>query len=141
MTNEVEQASKTATDVADRLFTYGEQLAEKLNELGQQYGPQVVDLAMNVYRIQAAQELVLAFFCLLYMIAYLTCICRFLPRVVHWVEDKDTEGGAFLTVAVTVVGGFGAVASLFVIPALVNVWNWIGLWHPEVLMAKQVLGL
>ena len=137
------ETEKATTDIADRLFTYGEQLAEKMAELGQQYGPQVVDLALNVYRIQAMQSLAWGALGLVTtIITVITMVVTF-KRLSLWVQaDKSTYSDhpiayTFWATGGALIGTPSLIASL----NLFSVWNWVGIWHPEVLMAKQVLGL
>lgn len=134
---------KATTDIADRLFAYGEQLAEKIAELGQQYGPQVVDLTLNVYRIQAIQNLAWGALGLALTITTIITMAATLKRLVPWVESDEhpfsprAMAYAFWGMGGALIGIPSFIASL----KLFSVWNWVGIWHPEVLMAKQVLGL
>lgn len=134
---------KATTDIADRLFAYGEQLAEKMAELGQQYGPQVVDLALNVYRIQAIQSLAWGALGLALTITTIVMMAATLKRLTPWVEsDEHPYSDRPIVYLLWAIGGASiGIPSFIVSLRLFSVWSWVGIWHPEVLMAKQVLGL
>ena len=128
-------------ETTDKLLQAGEKLIDRIAEIGQQYGPQAAELALNVYRIEAINNLLVGGLFLLLTIAFVAGTAWASIKVVRLMRDEDEE----LMILFASIALVGSVPSaLFFLGAasrLVDAYNWIGLWHPEVLMARQVLGL
>ena len=128
-------------ETTDKLLQASEKLIDRLTEIGQQYGPQAAELALNVYRIEAINNLLVGGFLLLLTIAFVAGTAWASIKVARLVRDED-EGPMILFVPIVLVGGVPSVLFFFdAVSRLLDIYNWIGLWHPEVLMARQVLGL
>lgn len=129
-------------DSMSKIFEYGEKITEKFIHLGETYGPNVVDLGLNVYRIQAAQSLLIGFLCLMVIVGTLTYTYFILPKVVKWNYGGEETLPFFLfgvfSLMISYVTSFFCLFGLY---KIFSIWNWIGLWYPEVLIAKQILNL
>ena len=142
------------TDTTDKLLAAGQAMVDKLSELGTQYGPQVAELALNTYRLDALNTLVSATLWFLIGACLLGLVLR---GVFHFIglerkhmawnrakdrsvpEPYEVDGHEFIFL------GFLGIIPLIIVgyslSILTDMWLWIGLWHPELLMARQVLGL
>lgn len=110
--------------------------ASLATETSRTYGPVVWDTALWLVRIDCLTLLVPGFVALLVPIIYLYF---FSGRVNAWVRKADCyDDGPGIARGFLLVGFVAAP----VIPAsvlLLNIWNWVGLFWPELLLAKQVL--
>lgn len=122
-----------------------DKMAGKLGAVIQQYGPQAADFALNLGRIEAAQGLgkgivlsVIAFGCW-------KAVSRIVPKVRIEVaknildqNDFVMMGGGGASIALTLAGAVCAISALL---KLTDMYLWIGLFHPEFLLAAKALGL
>lgn len=126
-------------ETTDKLIAAGEKLVERLSEIGSQYGPKAVDLANNVYFVSALNDLLFALTWVV-LCGLSSFLAIFGSRMAKNAEANRNDSDGW--VALMIFGIVGAViAAILAVMSLSNAWMWVGLFHPEVLMAKQVLGL
>jgi hypothetical protein len=107
---------------------------EKLDKLATELAPQGYDMALQVVQINAVQSLVVGFIGLV--------IAIFCARVVWWALTSEDIGYSSAPAFAALLGVIGCLGGMlaFTINVL-SVWNWIGLFHPELYLAKQLMGM
>lgn len=120
-------------------------LTNRLGELAVQYGPEVVDAALNVARVSAAKPLVAGFGILvLATILGVTGIRLFQTGRKDNLLANEKAGYSNVGEARMAFGGACAVAGVVSLiisgTLLLNIWNWVGIFAPELWIAHRVLG-
>lgn len=154
LTETATRSAVTLEDKAVELIDGAQQglgaLSEKLQELAIQYGPDVVDAALNVARITAAKPLVIGLG-LLVLAATVLLISRhlFLTGTSDVAADKkdgahrgpyDVYNGEYRRDTGLIGFVLGALLLIPVTATWFNIWNWVGLFAPELWIAHRVLG-
>lgn len=143
-----EQVEEKAVELMDKAADAIEAFAGKLEALGVEYGPDVVDAALGVARVSAASEIVTGFV----LTACGAVGLRFgWPLASNGIKlarrymkpDYPVNGPDGFALAA--VGSVGCVISCIVLMIglleLIDVWPWVGIFEPKLWIAKQVLGL
>lgn len=91
-----------------------------------EYGPKALQLALEVRRWDAIGTIVLG----LLLLAFGLFVASHVKRL--WKNDGPAEIGAplgVLTLCLWVAAGF----------YLLNIWNWVGVFRPEIALARDLL--
>lgn len=109
-------------------------MAGKLaTETTSKYGPVAWDTMLWLVRIDAIQYLGAGFICLGILIAILYWSIRLIKEGIKEQEERKGVPGILLLV----VGGTGFFVGTVV--NLLDIWNWVGLFYPELYLAKQLI--
>lgn len=123
-----------AVELMDKAANAVEAFAAKLDTLAQEYGPEVIDAALAVARIEAADRILGQLAAIAVTLALVWA-----ARGCWRAHVKDDENPAFIIglVASVAAGAFCSMA--FLITA--SIWPWVGIIEPKLWIAKRVLGL
>jgi len=121
----------------DRIENHVVTLTEKLAEIAEKYGPDVINLGLDVVRLTGAAPLFLGLVC-----AIATPILIW--SSFHWCrkfeaapyEDQDV----CLFGAVPSIG-FSLVTFIISLITLLDFWNWVAVFYPVAYLARKVMGL
>ena len=108
------------------------QVAAKLTELGEQYGPDVIDAALMVVRLNGVEQALYGVFFLVpaLSLGYLCCkLCRRIAK-----KDEDELGGIAFFAGFLSLGG-SLIAGYFVL----GLWTWVAIFDPKLAVAKRIL--
>jgi hypothetical protein len=150
-----------AVYIMDKAMVGAEKLTEKLAELAVQYGPDVVNAAIEVARIEAlsglVRPLVALGICLPLFIISVKRAAVSITKQNRWDELRDShtypvlEGGKHATktlgygpqnVAVLLwcaTASATGTISCFAAYGLSSVWNWVGVIEPKLWIAHRIL--
>lgn len=119
-------------------------LTDKLAEIGQQYGPQVVDAGLAVARIEAAQGLVLG----VPLVCVAIAAARYAPSQFALSSEitkakderygRDEEVSTFIRGVVST--GVGGVCGVWGLILTLDLWRWVGVLEPKLWIAHKILG-
>lgn len=124
-----------ALDLLDKGGAALGQFADKLGDLAKQYGPDVVNGALEIARIDALSQLVPS-------ILFLAVLAYFGGNATQYLRKLFDEGDDALAIPLLVVGGIiTAVLGLCAIATVCDVWVWVGVFEPKLYLAKKILGL
>lgn len=108
------------------------EILDKLDALATQYTPEVVDSALGAVTVSAIGNLITGVVLLL-IAAGIAWACRR-----YWEALVEAADEPFVVV-------FGSLASLAPGVAgtatLLDVWNWVATWNPQLALAHKILGL
>lgn len=110
-----------------------DEIAKKMAELAERFGPQVIDAARGATVVEAYSSMMSSAICLL-VCAALT----FGGRTLWAKRDVDDEFDGYRVVSCIV----WAVAAILVIPGawgFLDPWVWTAINHPDLWIAKKVL--
>lgn len=119
------------------------ELFDRFEELAVQYTPEVIEKATAAVSVTAIGNLVggLSGLVAVYAVWWLTkncaTYCRNKKQDGRWANDWDI-GWIISFVIGGVSGGCIAIISLF---ELIDIWNWVAVFNPQLALAHQVLGL
>lgn len=121
-----------ASSLADSLTAF----AGKVEELAGQYGPQVVDATLDAARVSAGSQLLAGIVVLILATTALAWARR--QEAKAWKHGTaNDEDGIFVFVLRAI-----AVALLIVTAVLLgNLWHWVGVFRPDIWLARSVMGL
>lgn len=112
---------------------------QKLGELVQAHGQQVVDTAASVVQVNAANELIGA-------VGWALVVAVFALLARKGAAKWRATGGNFLDVhplwvISTVLMSMAAIGVLIfaVIPPIFSVWNWVALFNPKLALAHDIM--
>lgn len=136
----------SAAKAIGKLSDAADQLAAKMVELAQQYGPDVIDAGLAVARIEAAQGIVKGVV-LLAVSAVFSFICYKLTKIgfnlMRIYKLPETSHGAPDGMwQITIGGCAGIVAAIIGIASvvvLIDIWNWVGIFEPKLWIAHRLL--
>jgi len=116
------------------------ELLDKLESVVVNYAPQVVDLGLNVIRIEALGNVALII--ILGMLAGLVPfmfykLYKILSKKFEETKNDDYELGRFFTVLVGITSFIILVWAM--LWHIVNIWLWIGLFYPELALAHKLI--
>lgn len=136
-----EELEKKAVEVIDKAMDGMDKLSVMLGEVAEKYGPEVVDVGLEVARISAANELVVA---LVIFLVWLGILRTFFK--LYKIEKASENGFNQPTIAAITCIGVGIISVIGVVPVLIeslprlfSLWNWVGLIEPKLWIAHQVL--
>lgn len=131
-------ADKTLEDKAVELLDASQQalatFTDKMAELTKQYGPDVMNAALQMARIDAIQNLVWAL-CSLAFGGFCVWACTKIHRHNHGRTYNPWE------VPMVVLGLGGLLLLIIGAMGVIDVWVWVGIFEPKLWLAKRVLGL
>lgn len=142
---------KTAADVADHALTQVDKLGDllssfvqKLSAVAVQQAPQAWETAKEITVVNCLSTLVyaligLALYIVLTIFNIKQCAKRLWFNEVADIDEKvcGTMGFLLMPQGVLILLCFGGLSAFKVFDA----WAWIGLWHPELVIAKTLLHL
>lgn len=141
-------------DTSAQVWEAVQKLGAKLEALATQYGPDVVELALTVARVDAIHHLVTVLFglgCPIIAAIFATRWFSKRHKEVYTAAPKDYEGDirsyqiretlGWLTTFKWVSVAAGAVMSMILVVQLTDVWTWVGIVRPEVYLAAKALKL
>lgn len=115
-----------------------EDMLDKLNSVMTEYAPVVKDSAVEMMRINAVGELVVAFL----VIATFMCVMMGLYSKRKFIKDRFKsydDNSIVVVVVVIVITLTGLAYSISAIAMMLNHWNWIALFDPELALAHKIL--
>ena len=140
-----------AVDIMDKAMIGAEKLSAKLAELATQYGPDVVDAALQVARFKAAGELLAG--TVSFVIAY--NLAKFSKRMFSAAAKRRDEfnkekTSSYYTAKKDIsefeeffAGVASALLAVFLtIPTIItygSIWNWVGIIEPKLWIANRIL--
>lgn len=112
----------------------------KLTELANQYGGDLLDLALNIYRVKALGELLIGLVLLsLTIVLWVFYVKIWWQKVTVNFNAPSGERGAargFVAVALAIFSLFtGSIA----FTQLTNIWYWVGVFEPKLYVAYLIL--
>lgn len=129
--------NEVALKVIDKLEDHIADLSAKFVEIGEKYGPDVINLGLDVVRLTGAAPLFLG---LIAAIATPLLIWSSL----HWcakfkATEYDEQDQYLFFIVPSMVGSVAA----FVISLvnLLNFWNWVAVFYPVAYLARRMMGL
>ena len=139
-----DKLEEKTVELLDRSADAIESFAAQLKTLAESYGPEVADLALATARVDAAAGLVTGIAMMVVAVALLGP-ARWLfkkareQRQHHGVhtgnEVPGYVAGSVLFCISGIIGGIACLQYLF------DAWRWVGLFSPELWLAKTILGL
>lgn len=122
-----------------------EKFGQKLGELANAYGPNVVDLVLWTARVTAIRTLLIGLFATGAAWALWVFFAKQRVRAMDLIEKKRGGGGATdpdgAVFAAIVLFAAASVATLIAGLHLSDAYAWVGLFRPEVILAKKIIGL
>jgi hypothetical protein len=148
-------------EIMDKAMIGAEKLTEKMAELAVQYGPDVVNAAVEVARIEAASGLIRPFFLFAFSAPISVYAIKKMigldAKIAKFKEVKNShrypllEGDQhaekvlgypnpsgsmlFYSVVLGLSIGFATVNGY----ALTHIWNWVGIFEPKLWIAHRIL--
>lgn len=113
-------------------------MLDKLNSVMTEYTPVVKDAAVEMMRIDAIGELVMAFL----VIATFICVIMGLYSKRKFIKDRFNscdDWSIVVTLVVIVITLTSLAYSIAAITMVLNHWNWIALFDPELALAHKIL--
>ena len=116
------------------------QLLDKLESVVVDYTPKVVDLALNVVRVDAVGNILLIILLGIFSIVVPIVFYKVWSRLNDKCKenkDSDTEMARFFT-------AFGGIVSFIILIwtflySIVSIWGWVGLFYPELALAHKLI--
>jgi len=102
------------------------QVLNQINQIGHQYGPETLSLALATVRITALNQVIGGVVSLAVGVAGLLVIPHF---------RRHPEITLLIEVAYAIVAGAFITGFIY----LLNAWTWIGLFSPQVELAHQIV--
>lgn len=139
----------SATDEAiTKLTTAMETAIKTLGTLGEKYGPEVVDAALSVIRINGAANVFQGLVALAVAVVAFKYGRSLLVRGneisrTYWLPSTPSSAPSGTPqqvsgVVLLVASGVGALAAFF---TLTNIWHLVAIFEPKLWVAKRLLGL
>ena len=132
-----EKIEEKAVELMDRSADAIEAFATKLQSLASEYGPEVVDAALWVARVDALQKITLAV-----LLAVLAAIAWGTVRpLIRWGKKVDPNWESPAPALGYLSGILGSILGLIALIKIFDPWPWVGVIEPQIWIAKRVLGL
>lgn len=128
------------TIVSDKGLDLIQQYADKISSIVKEYGPQVTQLALDIGRISAIQDLVYGGL----GVAILLGIAVNSIFVFKCIKNDPGLHSLFnhLYVVISVfVSILFAIGGGYLIYKLLDIFSWVGIFHPEIYLAAKALNL
>lgn len=136
-----------AVEILDKLQEGAGAVAEKLAQLADAHGQEAINLGLNVVRIDNAITVVLGIG-LLALAAVYHCILPnrlFKHAISLYKSEKNERFGITSWDNFAFGGGMAslptAALSLAGLIHVLDIWAWVGMFYPEAVIAKKILGL
>ena len=124
--------------MSEKLEEKALELLNRFDDLAVQYTPEVIDAAIEVVRFNGLSEIFQGVVGLLVFWfagrASFRLIRKEMVADIHEFNIGDTVFGIFVGIA-AVIGLIEAMSGLL------DTWNWVAIFNPKLVLAKQVLGL
>ena len=142
MSEKTTEVGKAAQEVAEVVQDQMSAYFDAAKAIMEQYGGDVVNLGLNVLRIEAASELItpLCFF-------LISSVTLFIGRKIHKSIDKEKEkckeenkhfdDGIYGAPAIFY--GVGTLVGVISTIALIDLWAWVGIFYPELYAVHKFL--
>ncbi len=129
--------NEIALKVIDKLEGHITDLSAKFVEIGEKYGPDVINLGLDVVRLSGAAPLFLGVLAVI-ALPLLAWSCR------HWIRKFSAaeyrEQDVYLWgIIPSIIGIF--VASVASLVTLLNFWNWVAVFYPVAFLARKMMDL
>ena len=110
-------------EIANELVKISNQIQQKISDMA----PIAKEAALAVYRIDSFQNIIFSLLCIAISICCLS--------IIKWLYKNDIDSGFFvpLLYVASVIAGLIGLFELF------NVYNYIGLFHPELVIAHDII--
>lgn len=118
----------SAAKALDKITAGADVLTAKLGELATQYGPDVVDAALMVARVEAGQFLIFGVVALVISAVFFPIARRAQKSDPSW----NTPKACFFWILTLTPLAASA-------KHLLDVWNWVGLFEPKLWIARRLL--
>lgn len=133
----VESVEEKTVELMGRTADAFSAFANKIETLATEYGPEVVDMALWVARIDALQVLSVTF--LLVVLAVISAL--FVKPLNKWAKRVDPEFETPAPLLGYVAGLTSIVLGFIFILRVFDPWPWVGVIEPQLWIARHVLGL
>lgn len=130
-----QQTTETALSLMNKLENTANSIVDKLIEIS----PQALDTILNIRRLEGLSELIPSLIYLSFFITLLVYIYKKVPewnRKADWVNENKE---AFLVIGSAALSGVSSVLLLVNFISLVNFWNWVAVFAPELSIAKDIM--
>ena len=139
-----EKLEDKAIEVIDKAMDGMDQLTVMLAEVAEEYGPEVVDVGLNVARISAAASLVSAAFGLTLLFLLFRVGIPLNKKYRSSLPERDRNDVEFWgpTMVSWLVAGmvvFGISFGGFKAGKFFDLWNWVGVIEPKLWIAHEIL--
>ena len=133
-----EKVEDKTVELMDRAAGAIEAFAIKLGALSTEYGPEVVDAALWVARIDALNSISVSFM----LVLFASILLYYNSKVWAWatkIAKEDSDGFIYIASAIY--------SAIWILPFIVagirlfNPWPWVGIIEPQLWIAKRILGL
>lgn len=125
--------SEAAKEVATVIGLDGKlvEIIDKIQQGVVSHAPQAMELALNVVRVNAVSELLSA----LLVAVVAGCGVRSLWRIAVKMKGENDDGPWPLMYLASIIPLIALVQAAF---TLLGAWNWVGVFYPELRLAKDV---
>ena len=123
--------------IFDKLEGHIETMAAKFVEIGEKFGPDVIDLSLNVVRLTGAAPL---FTGLVMAIATPLLIWSAFYWTKKYQKIGYPDNEMYLFAIIPSIGA-SVLASITSLILLLDFWNWVAVFYPVAYLAKKVMGL
>lgn len=129
-----------AVDIMDKAMVGAEKLTEKLAQLAEQYGPDVVNAGIEVARFTAAGKLLSGVgYAIVGWALYKTSMWLF-AKAKAWAEEDEGHPFAIFSGVGGGVVFLGVIAAFYsALAPFFSIWNWVGLIEPKLWIAHRIL--
>lgn len=123
--------SEKTVETSKDFYQYLDVFNAKISEMVTQYGPDTIKLVINVFRVEAIQNLVYGFIGILILTATIYYCLKCFRSLV---KKGDEEFSIFLAIPAAIIG----IPSFVCATAFFDVFNWIGVFQPEIYIAHKI---
>lgn len=132
-----EKVEDKTVELMDRAADAVEAFAVKLGELSTEYGPEVVDAALWIARIDALS--ILGSTAIIFLIGIFLALN--IKKAMAWSIKVEPDWDSPLAIWGYAVAGASLILLFVATVRLFNPWPWVGIIEPQLWIAKRVLGL
>ena len=126
-----------APNFVDQLAGAVAKIGDGIAEAATEYGPGAVDLVLGVVRVRHAGELLFGFIELIALIGMIWGAKIAYKFSNNTAKDKESRYAAGFVVVISLGGS--TIASFACLANLGDIWNWVGLFWPELSLAHDAL--
>lgn len=123
--------------VLDRGEAVAKQLMESLQNLATEYGPDAYNFLLLKIRIDAIQEITYACVIALCLVVAIWFQIKILPVYEDTPDNPlDLFKGTVAPISLLIAGFLFFLETM---PSLLNLWNWIAIFNPELRLARDII--